>query len=356
MASTGRATTQNKRSGPKKSELPAPQVQEFRSLFNDAKRAKDEDGRTISSSRWGIYAFFDYDGEPIYVGQTNEQLSTRLNRHLTNQRTDAVAMRILDVFEVAEVMMWPIWDLQSTPRTDKEACRRLDAYEYSAYLKAIEDSKFGAILNEKIPPKSNKLGLPPGFRFSLISEKTRLERGHPDVRIARRAETISRLAAVAHERGEVSEGLRRVVVIQAVRLAYLSAVRLAIAEGRPTPDPRSISVEGLVGSVFYELGAPSEENYSNPSNRQDDYSPKELTVRDWLLSTKNRGSRFWEIHEIAARVDILQESGSSGAEIDQVLNLNEGKHLGIDPRELIKQDPEIVRVARSIIENEEQFH
>ena len=31
----------------------------------------------IGNSRWGVYAFYDYDGEPIYVGQTNESLRVR---------------------------------------------------------------------------------------------------------------------------------------------------------------------------------------------------------------------------------------------------------------------------------------
>ena len=30
----------------------------------------------VGNYRWGVYAFFDYDGEPIYVGQTNERLRT----------------------------------------------------------------------------------------------------------------------------------------------------------------------------------------------------------------------------------------------------------------------------------------
>ena len=51
----------------------------------------------IGNFRYGVYAFFDYDGEPIYVGQTNEQLRVRIRRHLTNQRTDAVAMKVLDL-------------------------------------------------------------------------------------------------------------------------------------------------------------------------------------------------------------------------------------------------------------------
>lgn len=62
-------------------------------------------GRKIGDCRWGIYLFYDYDGEPIYVGQTRESLRVRVRRHLTNQRTDAVAMSVLDPFEVAEVEM-----------------------------------------------------------------------------------------------------------------------------------------------------------------------------------------------------------------------------------------------------------
>lgn len=257
MASTSRprATAGSKK--PKKKDLPATIVQEFRALFTAAKKAKDDQGRRITGAKWGVYAFYDYDGEPIYVGQTKESLATRLNRHLTNQRTDAVAMRILDVFEVAELEVWPLWDLEGTPshRDDKAAFdaaqTSLDKHEYSAYLKAIANSKFGAILNEKIPPASQPINLPQSYRFPLISDETRAERGHPDVRVARRAETISRLAAVAHERGEVSAGLRRVLVIQAVRLAYKAAERFKFAEGEAPPDPKAISVEGLIGSVLY---------------------------------------------------------------------------------------------------------
>ena len=58
--------------------------------------------RRLGNFKFGVYAFYDYDGEPIYVGQTNEKLSTRIRRHLTNQRTDAVAMKVLDPFEVRE--------------------------------------------------------------------------------------------------------------------------------------------------------------------------------------------------------------------------------------------------------------
>lgn len=235
---------------PAKKSLPAKSVQEFRALLDAALDTQDDQGRKWADAQWGCYAFYDYDGEPIYVGQTNERLRTRIRRHLSGQRTDAVAMRILDVFEVAEMKLWPLWEFEGVSTDDREAKRHLDRVEYTAYTRAIEDSRFKAILNEKIPPVSEPLGeLPPSKRFDLISDETRGERGHPDVRIARRAETLSRLAAVAHERGEVSAGLRRVLVIQAVRLAYLSATRLAETEGRAEPDANAIYLEGLVGSV-----------------------------------------------------------------------------------------------------------
>lgn len=236
-----------------RSEVPAADVRRFRARLHAFFDATDDEGRKWANATWGVYAFYDYDGEPIYIGQTNEQLRTRIRRHLTNQRTDAVAMRVLDVFEVAEVEVFPIWDLQGTSRSDADARQRLNALEYSAYLRAIENSRFKAILNEKIPPVSVPIELPPSFRFDLIHEQTRAESGHPDIRIARRAETISRLAAVARERGKVSDGLRRVLVIQAVRLAYLAASRLAEVEGRPQPDPdAAFDIEALVGSVLFE--------------------------------------------------------------------------------------------------------
>src|SRR3989338_2109426 len=69
---------------------------------------QDATGKRIGSYKHGVYAFYDYDGEPIYVGQTEEKLSGRVSRHLTNQRTDAVAMNVLDPFEVAYIEVWPI--------------------------------------------------------------------------------------------------------------------------------------------------------------------------------------------------------------------------------------------------------
>jgi hypothetical protein len=236
---------------PRRKDLPSPQVREFRELLKEALTAKDSEGRVIGSAKFGVYAFYDYDCEPIYVGQTNEGLRVRIRRHLTNQRTDAVAMRVLDIFEVAKLQMWPIWELAE--QKDRKAIKkRLDEVEYAAYAQAIKASRFRAILNEKIPTVSAVVELPESFRFSLVGELGLEERTHPDVRIARRAETIARLAAVTRERGEVSDGLRRVLVVQAVRLAFLSAGRYAESRGEPAPDASAIDALALVGEMLVE--------------------------------------------------------------------------------------------------------
>ena len=181
---------------------------------------KDAHGRVVGNSKYGVYAFYDYDGEPIYVGQTVEKLRVRIRRHLTNQRTDAVAMKVLDPFEVAEIEMWPFFDLASD-----DVRETLDADEFTVYEKVLSESSFRAVLNEKGIPKTRKLKLPPSVRGSIIPKGIYAARKHADVRIARRASTIAALARVISERS-VASGLRRTLLTQARRLEALAKSRL----------------------------------------------------------------------------------------------------------------------------------
>lgn len=179
----------------------------------------------VGNFRWGVYAFFDYDGEPIYVGQTNERLRTRIRRHLTNQRTDAVAMSVLDPFEVFEIEVWPLPSLRDAPRSDAAARKHLDALERLITQRAIENSQFKAILNEKDPPPGQlAVDAPTSLRGRIVSDRVYELRSHPDFRLARRALILSRLAQVISER-KVQGGLRRVLLIQAKRLQWLAARR-----------------------------------------------------------------------------------------------------------------------------------
>jgi len=186
----------------------------------------------VGNFRWGVYAFFDYDGEPIYIGQTNEMLRTRIRRHLTNQRTDAVDMSVLDPFEVFEIEVWPLPQFQKTNGKDKiDAKVYLDALEDLIYRKALKSSKFGAVLNEKDPPNPTvTVKEPPSFRQRVVSEDVHAIRSHPDFRIARRAMIIARLAQVISER-KVQGGLRRVMLTQAKRLQWLAERRYVALGG-----------------------------------------------------------------------------------------------------------------------------
>jgi hypothetical protein len=181
------------------------------------------DGKKIGGSRFGVYVFYDYDGEPIYVGQTYEFLRARIGRHLTNQRTDAVAMNVLDPFEVAEIEVWPLWDLAAVEKRAAQAI--LQSAEFTVFQKVLRSSSFKAVLNEKDVAKTSKIKLPKSYRARIIPNDLYELRKHPDVRIARRASTIASLARVISER-EVSAGLRRTLVTQARRLERLASQRL----------------------------------------------------------------------------------------------------------------------------------
>lgn len=187
--------------------------------------------RKVGDCTRGVYLFIDYDGEPIYVGQTAEKLRTRIRRHLTNQRTDAVAMRVLDPFEVAEIEMWPFWNLGDDAVDDT-----LDRAEFTVYQQALSKSTFGAVLNEGKIPKAELIDLPPSVRGTILPADARESREHPDLRLARRARTIADLARVISER-KVSIGIRHTLLVQSQRLEHLARKRLEELEEITDDEP-----------------------------------------------------------------------------------------------------------------------
>ena len=193
--------------------------------LEDALNHPDKEGRVIGNANKGVYAFYDYDGEPIYVGQTWEKLRVRIRRHLTNQRTDAVAMSVLDPFEVAEIEMWPLWQIDQLSPKLSQVKEMLASAEYTVFQNAISQSVFGAVLNEKFIQEAPTIDLPDSFRFRIVPEPLFSRRKHPDLRIARRASTIAKLAQVIAERS-VQTGLRTTLLTQARRLEHLARQRL----------------------------------------------------------------------------------------------------------------------------------
>jgi hypothetical protein len=131
-------------------------------------------------------------------------------------------MNVLDPFEVAEIRVWPL-NFQKLEK--QEALELLAQAEYTVYQKLLRESKLNAVLNEKPPPKTLLFKLPKDYRGRIIPDDIYPARKHPDIRIARRANTIASLARVISER-KVSKGLRRTLLTQARRLEKLAAERL----------------------------------------------------------------------------------------------------------------------------------
>lgn len=215
---------------------------EVRALYKNLAAAldqKDAKGRKVGDAKYGVYCFYDFDGEPIYVGQTREKLRTRIRRHLTNQRTDAVAMFVLDPYEVHTIKMWPFWELEGAKLKEAEIKEWMDRAEWTVYAQAVKDSKFSAVLNEGFIAEKKPVKLPSPHAASITPKAWEDRNKHPDVRITRRAQTIWALSKVAAER-DVSMGLRRTLVVQAKRLLHLANERYEALGGEAaTPTPES---------------------------------------------------------------------------------------------------------------------
>lgn len=58
----------------------------------------------------GVYVLCDLDEVPIYVGRSSDGIRARVQRHLTSARSDIIANRQIDVWEIAFVWAFPIQD------------------------------------------------------------------------------------------------------------------------------------------------------------------------------------------------------------------------------------------------------
>jgi len=162
-----------------------------------------------------------------------------------------VAKFILDPFEVADVELWSVPEVASLVSTRKpgqlastaEKSAFLLPYEYSVYKQLETQSRFGAVLNEGAIKPSALIELPLSVRSTIIPSELWEDRNHSDTRIARRAATIARLSQGIAER-EVSAGMRRTLLLQAERLAWLAGKRIhELGVVAPTKDDYSISDE-----------------------------------------------------------------------------------------------------------------
>ena len=136
--------------------------------------------RTLTN-QIGCYVLCDLNDVPIYVGQSRDGIRSRVNRHLTSARSDIIANRQVDVWEIAYVWAYPVDDI--------------------AAIGPLEDALFHAfhaissLMNGKVPPvPAVGQAIPePAQVVQVIRDEEIAEKLDPALRLPRQAEHYSQI-------------------------------------------------------------------------------------------------------------------------------------------------------------------
>ena len=134
------------------------------------------------TNKVGVYALCDLDKVPIYVGQSVDGIRARVNRHLTSARSDIIANRQIDVWEIAYVMAWPVESKGEIPQ-----------------LEAVLFNAFNArkpLMNGSIPALVGKMPkvIPEPIQVIQVLDDENIKvRCDPTLRLPRQIEHIGRL-------------------------------------------------------------------------------------------------------------------------------------------------------------------
>jgi len=136
--------------------------------------------RTLTN-QIGCYALCDLDQVPIYVGQSVDGIRSRVNRHLTSARSDIIANRQVDVWEIAWVWAYPV--------------------KNKVEIGPLEDALFhafhprSALMNGKIPKKPElPVAVPePAQKVQVMPDQEIAEKKDPALRLPRQAEHYSQI-------------------------------------------------------------------------------------------------------------------------------------------------------------------
>ena len=128
----------------------------------------------------GVYALCDLDRKPIYIGQSKDGIRTRVNRHLTSARSDVIANRQLDIWEICEVWAWPVED-------------RLLIDDLETYLINYNNS-ISPLVNGKLPTQPEiQPEIPEMQMIAIMTEEERALRLDPSRRLPRQMEHLTSL-------------------------------------------------------------------------------------------------------------------------------------------------------------------
>jgi hypothetical protein len=124
----------------------------------------------------GVYALCDLDEVPIYVGQSVDGIRARVRRHLTSARSDIIANRQVDVWEIAYVWAWPCADgAMITP---------LEGFLFHQFN--VQSS----LMNGTIPtnPGTLPFAMPERSRIQLVPDEEIAIRRDPSRRLPRQSQ------------------------------------------------------------------------------------------------------------------------------------------------------------------------
>ncbi len=129
----------------------------------------------------GCYVLCDLEQVPIYVGQSIDGIRARVNRHLTSARSDIIANRQIDVWEIAFVWAYPV--------ENREDIGPLENALFHTFHPA------SALMNGRIPPRpAGRLRVPrPAQIVQVMSDGEIEEKLDPALRLPRQAEHYSQI-------------------------------------------------------------------------------------------------------------------------------------------------------------------
>ena len=119
----------------------------------------------------GVYILCDLDNVPLYVGQSVQGIRARVSRHLTSARSDIIANRQLDVWEIAYVRCYPV--------TERSQIKPLEALLYHHFNPTSQ------LINGTVPPIPEDL--------TCIPEPSQTVQVMSDAEIASRRDATQRL-------------------------------------------------------------------------------------------------------------------------------------------------------------------
>ncbi|XAM00595.1 GIY-YIG nuclease family protein [Phycisphaeraceae bacterium D3-23] len=133
----------------------------------------------------GVYALCDLDNVPIYIGQATASKDTsirkRVQRHLTSARSDVIANRQLDVWEIAYVRGWICEDNQTRKVLESQLVDLFDSQ--SPLVNGTIPNRIGDPLTE----------VPEAISVQVMTNELIAVRLDPAIRFPRQAETFTQL-------------------------------------------------------------------------------------------------------------------------------------------------------------------